>query len=126
MLYEATLETFEEAFLRIQGTLTPLKELTYRKDLYTRDAIDKLSSSPDSVEEIKKCLVKIYEVEKEIEKELRGLAVFLDMQNNEVHEDVSNFKEMVFRAAIKNKLENISYFVNAEIYEKEDDLSMDS
>lgn len=112
MLYEATLETFEEASLRVQRTLTSLEELMHRKDRHTRDVLEALETGSDAMEH----LAGMEEAEKEMEREFRELVIFLDIQNEDVRNDVEDFKEMVSKTAIKNKLENISCFVNSSVY----------
>lgn len=121
MLYEATLETFEEASLRVQRTLTSLKELTHRKDIYTKNLLDGFASHSTNEEDTKEHLLRMYDVEREIERELRELAVFLDIQAEDIGEDMGSFKEMVSKAAVRTKLENISYFTNTGMYPRGSD-----
>ncbi|AFN82932.1 hypothetical protein EROM_041670 [Encephalitozoon romaleae SJ-2008] len=115
MIFDATLESFEEASLRVQKTLTSLKELIYKADV-CKEKIPKDISFPKMDFDINKYLTGICSVEDEIERELKELVVFLDIQNEEVEKDVAYYKEMVSRAGIRTKLENISYLVNKKMY----------
>lgn len=114
MIFDATLESFEEASLRVQRTLTSLKELIYKADV-CREKIPKDISSSEMYSDINEHLAGICSAESEIERELKELVVFLDIQNEEVEKDVLRYKEMVSKAGIRSKLENISYLVNKKM-----------
>ncbi|UTX43061.1 hypothetical protein GPU96_04g07960 [Encephalitozoon hellem] len=114
MILEATLESFEEASLRAQKTLTSIKELMYKADVCKEEIEEKISTTETCLD-INESLINMCSVESEIERELKELVVFLDIQSEDIEKDVVNYKEMVSKAGIRSKLENISYLVNKKM-----------
>ncbi|UYI27553.1 hypothetical protein J0A71_06g14260 [Encephalitozoon cuniculi] len=119
MLFEATLEVFEEASLRAQKTLTSLKELMHKINSCSERILQGFSSAEES-SEIKKHLMEVCDSEDAMERELKDLTAFLEIQNEEIERDVACFKEMVSKAGIRSKLENISYLINKKMYLEEE------
>ncbi|KAL7345840.1 hypothetical protein P7C65_04s1g06520 [Encephalitozoon intestinalis] len=119
MILEATLEVFEEASLRVQKALTSMKEKLYKIDVCNKKISESLPSDRGNLD-VKDYLTRICEVENEMERELKELVVFLDILGEEMMRDAENYKEMVSKAGIRSKLENISYLINKKMYLDED------
>lgn len=113
MLYKSTPESLEETSLIIHQTMTNLKELDHKAQQYEKKTAKQLNSS--KYVDAKKTLKKMCKVEKQIEHELKQLLNALDFHEDSIKEDILDFKEMVYKAAIKNKLSSISYFIDKEI-----------
>jgi hypothetical protein len=112
MLYEATMESLEDASLAIQKTLTIIKELRYNRDCCYR-AFKRSIEGERS--EAREHLEKMCQIEKQIERELKSLINILDSGKEGIAADIRGFKEMVFRAGLKTKVANIGALINKEI-----------
>jgi hypothetical protein len=111
MLYKATMESLEEASLKVQRVLTVIKELRHSRDCCYKA----FKKSVEEKTEARKHLEKMCQIEKQIEKELKGLINILDNGMDGIAADVREFKEMIFRAGLKTKVANIGALINKEM-----------
>lgn len=116
MLYEAMLETFEETALRVQKVLSSMKEQMHWGEEEMCKVARMAQDEPRDAGEILGSVKKMQEHEKEIERVIRELVVFLDIQSAEVRQDAESFKEMVCKAGMRSRLENISCVMEGEMW----------